>query len=259
MVNYAYLVIPFISLIASCLTLFSGFGLGTILTPTFILFFPVQVAVAMTAVVHLLNNIFKLFLVGNAADKKTVISFGVPAIGSAVIGAFALGSIANLKNMTIFGKEILAIKFSIGILIVIFAILELLPILQKVSFDKKYLPLGGIISGFFGGLSGNQGVFRSAFLMKCNLTKESFIGTGVVIAVLIDFARLIVYGIGFYNSSFSIIDYSSIPLVLTAAIAAFLGAYLGSKILKKITLKSLQYIVAVMMVIIGAGMIFGYI
>lgn len=51
------LVIAVSALVASGLTLFSGFGLGTILTPVFALFFPVATAVAMTAVVHLANNL----------------------------------------------------------------------------------------------------------------------------------------------------------------------------------------------------------
>jgi len=36
----------------SGLTLFSGFGLGTLLMPTFVLFFPIEVAVAATAIVY---------------------------------------------------------------------------------------------------------------------------------------------------------------------------------------------------------------
>lgn len=48
---------------ASLLTFFSGFGLGTMLLPVFLLFFPVDLAIAMTAVVHFLNNIFKTGLI----------------------------------------------------------------------------------------------------------------------------------------------------------------------------------------------------
>ncbi|MEK9138207.1 MAG: sulfite exporter TauE/SafE family protein, partial [Bacteroidota bacterium] len=57
-----YLIVCTIALLASGLTLFSGFGLGTLLLPAFILFFPPDVAVGMTAIVHFLNNIFKLVL-----------------------------------------------------------------------------------------------------------------------------------------------------------------------------------------------------
>ncbi|WP_206054762.1 hypothetical protein [Nitrosococcus wardiae] len=46
--------------LASLLTLFSGFGLGTLLMPVVAIFFPVTVAVALTAFVYLLNNLFKL-------------------------------------------------------------------------------------------------------------------------------------------------------------------------------------------------------
>lgn len=44
------------ALVVSGLTLFSGFGLGTLLMPAFAVFFPVEVAVAATAVVHLATN-----------------------------------------------------------------------------------------------------------------------------------------------------------------------------------------------------------
>ena len=79
-----YLLICGAALAASALTLFSGFGLGTLLMPVFALFFPLSSAVAMTAVVHLLNNLFKFALLGRHADWKIVVRFGVPAIAARV-------------------------------------------------------------------------------------------------------------------------------------------------------------------------------
>ena len=64
-----YVIVCFVALGASFLTLFSGFGLSTLLMPAFALFFPLEAAIAMTAVVHLANNVFKLALVGRKADK----------------------------------------------------------------------------------------------------------------------------------------------------------------------------------------------
>jgi len=49
---------------------FLCFGLGTILTPVLAVFFPMPIAVAATAVVHLSNNLFKVFLVGRYVNKK---------------------------------------------------------------------------------------------------------------------------------------------------------------------------------------------
>ena len=81
------LIISIVTFFAAILTFFSGFGLGTILTPLMMVFFPVEVAVAFTGVIHFSNNIFKLFLVGNYVNKEVFIKFGIPAIIAAFIGS----------------------------------------------------------------------------------------------------------------------------------------------------------------------------
>jgi uncharacterized membrane protein YfcA len=123
-----YLVVCLAALIASGLTLFSGFGLGTILTPVFALFFPVPAAVAMTAVVHLANNLFKIGLVGRAADWRVVLRFGLPAALAAILGASLLALFAGLPAIASYelaGRThaITPVKAAIGALIVGFALL----------------------------------------------------------------------------------------------------------------------------------------
>ena len=68
------LLVCFVTFLAAALTFVSGFGLGTILLPVFALLYPLPVAVAATAVVHLLNNIFKLLLLGRHADWRIVVA-----------------------------------------------------------------------------------------------------------------------------------------------------------------------------------------
>jgi len=85
-----YVVICLVALFVSALTLFSGFGLGTLLMPAFALFFPLPVAIAATAVVHLANNIFKVILVGKKADWGVVLRFALPGAVAAMIGAALL-------------------------------------------------------------------------------------------------------------------------------------------------------------------------
>jgi len=65
-----YVVLCLAALAVSGLTLFSGFGLGTLLMPVFAIFFPIEIAIAMTAIVHLANNIFKLALVVHGSRFK---------------------------------------------------------------------------------------------------------------------------------------------------------------------------------------------
>lgn len=78
--------------------------------------------------------------------------------------------------------------------------MELLPEAAPWRFDARLLPVEGLISGFFGGLSGNQAAFRSMFLLKAGLSKEPFIATGAVLAVIVYLARLPVYGAEFFKS-----------------------------------------------------------
>ncbi len=250
-----YIIIPLTALFASGLTLFSGFGLGTLLLPVFAVFFPVDIAIALTAIVHLLNNIFKLFLVAKHADKKVILKFGLPAILGAFVGAELLTLLSGLQPLLqyeLFNKvyKIELIKLTIAILILLFALLEFSKRFEQLSFNKKYLPAGGIISGFFGGLSGHQGALRSAFLIKLNLTKESFIASGVVIACMIDFTRISVYSSQLLEVNLN----QNLLLIIIAVLAAFTGAYAGNKLLKKITYTSVKIIVAVMLIIISIGL-----
>ncbi len=259
-----YLIVCLAALIVSALTLFSGFGLGTLLMPVFAIFFPVHIAIAATAVVHLVSNLFKVALVGNNADWGIVLRFGVPAMVTAFLGASLLGIFASMPAIASYsiGEEfydLTVVKLVIGVLIMIFALFDLIPRLKEISFDKRYLVLGGALSGFFGGLSGNQGALRSAFLIKAGLSKEAFIGSGVVCAVIADCARLSVYGIAFYHSWSAELDSRIGGLVIAASLAAFLGAFIGTRLIKKITMDLIRKIVGTMMLALGAGIATGVI
>ncbi|MBX2992151.1 MAG: TSUP family transporter [Bacteroidetes bacterium] len=248
-----YIVVSIVALLASGLTLFSGFGLGTILLPAFVLFFPAEIAVAMTAIVHFLNNLFKLALLGRNANWKVVMGFGIPAIVAAIGGAALLHLVSTVEPLTTYTIggttfAITSVKLLMALLIATFAILELIPAANSLSFDMKYLPLGGVFSGFFGGLSGHQGALRSAFLIRAGLSKEAFIATGVVIACLIDVSRLSVYAQHIVADGIQ----ENTVLLIAATLSAFIGAYAGNRLLKKVTMKAVQATVAVLLFIIAA-------
>lgn len=239
-------VIIIVSLLGSALTFFSGFGLGTILLPVFAMFFPIDIAIALTAIVHFLNNFFKLILVGKNINPRILLLFGLPSILASFIGAYLLKNLMTFEP--IFQNEhfnISPINLIISILLIFFALFEILPMLKKLEFDKKYLPLGGLLSGFFGGLSGHQGALRSAFLIRAGLSKEQFIATGVAVACLVDISRLSVYSQNIIKIHQNL-DWS---LVTYATISAFVGAYLGNQILKKVTINTIQKIVVILLII----------
>ncbi|GAB2627234.1 sulfite exporter TauE/SafE family protein [Belliella aquatica] len=254
------IVISVVAFLVSILTFFSGFGLGTILTPVFMIFFPVDLAIALTGVVHFFNNIFKLVLVGKNADKQVLIRFGIPAVIAAFGGSWVLLNITDLEpffTYEMFGSTFMVepVKFIISILLIIFASMDLIPYFQKLQFGREKLPLGGALSGFFGGLSGNQGAFKSAFLIKAGLSKEAFIGTAVVVSTFVDFTRLSVYATRFLQTDLT----NNFQLVVIATLSAISGAFIGNKLLKKVTLEFIQVSVAILLILVsialGAGLI----
>ncbi len=255
-----YFFIGFAALITSGLTLFSGFGLGTLLMPVFAIFFPVEVAIALTAIVHFLNNVFKLFLVGKFTDKDVLLRFGIPAIIFSYLGAKMLLLLSGLRPVAayeLFGYffDVTPVKVVIAVLLVMFSITELTPGLANISLKRKYLPVGGILSGFFGGFSGNQGALRSPFLLKAGLSREGYIATGAVISCLVDITRLSIYVTHFFEAS----GIENLDLLVTATASAFFGAFLGARYMKKVTMRSIRILVSIMLLGIAVGLGFGLI
>ncbi|NNL94590.1 MAG: TSUP family transporter, partial [Xanthomonadales bacterium] len=140
----AHLAVALAALFAAGLTLYSGFGLGTLLLPVFALFYPIEVAVGATAVVHGANNVFKVSMLGRYADRRVVIRFGLVAIASAILGASLLALMAGTGSTFEWRLASLAgstspLKLLMGVLMLIFAVFELAPRFRALEFDRKYL------------------------------------------------------------------------------------------------------------------------
>lgn len=245
-----FILVGIVALLGSGLTFFSGFGLGTLLMPVFALLFPIDIAIALTAIVHLLNNLFKLTLVGKKANLQTILRFGLPAIIFAFLGAYTLGKLTNIDPLFSYTisdttYQITVVKICIAIVLLFFSLFDLIPRLKRLEFDIKYLPWGGALSGFFGGLSGHQGALRTAFLIRAKLSKEAFIATGVVIACFIDISRLTIYA----KDLLQLGDQLNYPILIVATVMAFIGAYMGNKFLKKITIHTIQIVVGVLLIV----------
>jgi uncharacterized membrane protein YfcA len=166
-----------------------------------------------------------------------------------------LGEIQPLYEYQALGRQlqVSALKLAIGFLIILFVVLDITPAFSKIALDSKWLPLGGLVSGFFGGLSGHQGAFRSMFLLKAGLEKERFVATGVVLAVMVDVSRLLIYGADISTHSDSI----NWTMVTTASASAFTGAYLGARFLEKITIRTIQVIVSALLTSVAVGLVTG--
>jgi uncharacterized membrane protein YfcA len=220
-------------------------------------------AVVATALVHGANNVFKVSLLGRHADREVVLKFGLPAIAAAVLGALALGWIVAVgaEVEVVVNEQVVSqvtpIKLVIGLLMIAFALFELLPRFRALEFDRRYLALGGVLSGFFGGLSGHQGALRSAFLAKTGLTTERFVGSNAVIGFLVDLTRISVYAALFAAAGHRPGGFDGWGLVMTGAVSAFAGVLAGKRYLKKVTMTSVRTLVGVLLFGVGAALLTG--
>lgn len=118
--------------------------------PSLRLFFPVEQAIALTAIVHFLNGVFKVGLIGRDAKKSIVLTFGLPAVVVSAGGAWLLVWLSRLKPLlrySAFGYpfEVMPIKLVVRVLLLVFGVLEM----SERSFGPKSLPIGGLSGGFF--------------------------------------------------------------------------------------------------------------
>jgi len=256
----SYFAVILAALGGAFLSFFCGFGLGTLLLPAFMVFFPPQVAVAATAVVHMANNVFKLFLVGKHAHWPTIRTFGLASVVGALLGAWSLTWLAGMSSQLEFSLlqhdfQTDSIRITIAVIILSFALIEISPALNKIALSSRWLPLGGGVSGFFGGLSGHQGALRSAFLMRSGLSKDAFMGTRVVCACLVDVSRISIYAASISAGWNDL----RLDLLALATLAAFGGAWQGNKLVKKTELPLLNRIISLALIAFAVAFALGVI
>ncbi|BCS31584.1 hypothetical protein TBR22_A07860 [Luteitalea sp. TBR-22] len=254
------LLVGTVAFLASALTFISGFGLGTLLMPVFALFMPLERAIAATGVVHFLNSLFKFALVGRRADWPIVARFGLPALVASLLGAWWLVHVSAQPPLFSWslGTRVLQVttaRVLIGALLLVFVLVEWVPRWKALTFPPSLIPLGGVLSGLAGGVSGMQGALRSAFLARAGLSRDAFIATGVAIACLIDVSRLGVYARGFRAHRQAIDE----TLLLVAIAAAFAGALVGRRYLERLTMEAVRHVIAVLLLLVAVAMAIGLI
>lgn len=235
MIEVSILVPAIVAFLAAALTLMTGFGLGTILTPVFLIFYDVKIAILIVAIVHLANNLLKLSLFSRHISLDILKRFGVLTLVGAFIGAFFQGEMDSS-----------IIKILLGLSLIFLGIKEVTGFGERFRLPQKIDFIGGFLSGFLGGLVGNQGAVRSAYLLNYNISKETFVATAAIIASVVDVTRIPVY---IFNNK-DVLANNVILLLITTA-AAFAGTFAGKKLLKKISLKAFKLYVATMVILIG--------
>ena len=117
-------------------------------------------------------------------------------------------------------------------------------------FGRTTAWIAGGLSGFFGGLVGNQGGIRSAALLGFDIRKEALVATATAIALIVDGVRMPVY---FAIESRGI--FSAWPMLISTIAGVLLGTFWGVRLLRRINERTFRKLLYSFILAIGGYML----
>ena len=227
------------AVVAGGIAAVSGFGIGSLLTPLLAVRYGTKLAVAMVSVPHLVGTTARFLGLRQQVDRRVFVHFGIlSAVGGLV------GALLNARA----GGPALTIVF--GCLLVFAAVSGLTGVVDRMRFSRPVAWVAGALSGFFGGLVGNQGGIRSAALLGFAIRKEALVATATAIALIVDGARMPVYvaveGRGMLGAW---------PLLAVTITGVLLGTFWGVRVLRRIEERTFRKLLYSLILALGVYML----
>jgi len=227
-----------VAVVAGGIAAVTGFGIGSVLTPTLAVETGTKLAVAAIAIPHFVATAQRFWKLRQHVDRRILLGFGV---------ASAIGGLGGALLGTRISSRGLSIVF--GILLIVAAVSELTGWIQRVRWGRRAAWIAGGLSGALGGLVGNQGGIRTAAMLGFDVPKESFVATATAIALFVDGARLPVYLATQGREIFAIW-----PLVLTATVGGVIGTAFGTRVLGRVPERVFRRVLAALLLVLGLYM-----
>ncbi len=199
---------------------------------------PTAHAVAVLAIPHFLATIVRWLRLRSDVHMPTFWQFGI---------ASAVGGLAGAVLQSRLGSSILTAV--LATLLVFAGITELVRRPVPLPQTPFWRLLGGILSGAFGGLVGNQGGIRSAALLGFRLLPRQVVATATASALLVDAARVPIY----FLSAGDVIA-GSARLWIVASIGVTVGTLLGVPVLGLIPQAIYRRLVGGLLVLLGISL-----
>jgi uncharacterized membrane protein YfcA len=228
-----------VAAVAAALASVTGFGIGSLLTPTLGLAVGTKIAVAAVSLPHFVGTAVRFWLLRHDVDRTVLWRFGLASAAGGLTGALLHSRAGTPALSVIFG----------GLLIFV-AISELSGLAKRMRLHGTVALLGGALSGLLGGLVGNQGGIRSAALLGFDLPKRAFVATATATGLIVDLARLPVY---LWTEGSAIAGIW--PMTATATAGVILGTLFGGRLLSRVPDSLFRPIVAVVLAALGIAML----
>jgi uncharacterized membrane protein YfcA len=217
----------------------SGFGIGSLLTPLIALQVGTKTAVAAVSVPHLIGTGLRFWRLRDSLDRRVFWRFGLTSAAGGLAGAL-LNARASSPALTIV----------FGSLLVFAGAAQITGSAQRWRFHGSVAWVAGALSGFFGGLVGNQGGIRSAAMLGFDLPKERFVATATAIALIVDAARMPVY---------VVVERAQVAaiwsLVVIASVGVAAGTLAGQRMLAIVPEERFKQIVGAIILLLGIAML----
>jgi uncharacterized membrane protein YfcA len=225
------------AVIAGAIAAISGFGIGSVLTPVLSTQFDVRLAIALVSLPHLAGTFVRFLLVRTHIDRDVLLGFGA---------ASAIGGLAGAAMQAVVQSAALAVIF--GLLLVFAGLGSLTGFAQRMRFSgRRSALIGGALSGFLGGLVGNQGGIRAAALLGFDVERQAFVATATAVALIVDGARIPVY-LATQGADIA----ARWPLIVVLAVGAVAGTVVGGRLLRRMSEAIFRRVVGVLLLLLGA-------
>jgi uncharacterized protein len=223
------------SVLAGATAAVAGFGIGSLLTPLIALRFETSIAVALVALPHAAATTLRAWRLRDAVDWKVFRQFGIWSAVGGVAGALLFARLSSP-----------ALTRILGALLLLTAISGLSAWAQRVRLPPWAAWMLGVLSGFFGGIVGNQGGLRAGALLGLGLAPAAFVATSTMSGVIVDIARTPVY---VARQGDAIV--AAWQLVLLATAGTLVGTVLGEKVLLGLSPGRFRQLIAVLIGALG--------
>ncbi len=235
------LLVTAVAVLAGAIASVSGFGIGSLLTPTLALQRDPRLAVAAVSIPHVVGTAIRFWMLRRHADSGVLVRFGSMSAAGSLLGAVA-GALVRPG----------ALRLLLGALLVFVGAGELAGWTRRMRFDGPWAWAAGAVSGLFGGLVGNQGGLRAAAMLGFDLPKATFVATASAIALVVDAARMPVYA---FTDGARLMTVG--PLIAMTTLGVVAGTLVGHRVLAAVPERTFRVVVALLLIALGVVVIYG--
>lgn len=218
----------------------AGFGIGSFLIPLISIQTGTKIAIVLASLPHFLGTGIRFALFRAKVNRKILLRFGLLSAAGGLTGAFI---------HTFFESNVLQLIFAV--MLILAGTFGILRAFEQLRFGRVGAGLSGLVSGFFGGLVGEQGGIRSVALLNFGIQKEAFIATATATALLVDLVRMPIY---FLSQGAVAAEFISILALSSFAVIA--GTFTGAFLLKRIPENFFKQLVSFLVLLLGIFLLY---